>query len=73
MDYAVMAENGSMLNTPPTYGIYIAGLVFQWLKRQGGLARHCCGQRRKSANFVRCIDDSSGFYSNPVDPIAARG
>jgi phosphoserine aminotransferase len=38
MDYAVMAENGSMLNTPPTYAIYIAGLVFQWLKRQGGLA-----------------------------------
>jgi phosphoserine aminotransferase len=37
MDFAVMAENGSMLNTPPTYGIYIAGLVFQWLKRQGGL------------------------------------
>ena len=37
MDYAVMAENGSMLNTPPTYAIYIAGLVFQWLKRQGGL------------------------------------
>jgi len=37
MDYAVMAENGSMLNTPPTYGIYIAGLVFQWLKRQGGM------------------------------------
>jgi phosphoserine aminotransferase len=33
-----MAENGSMYNTPPTYGIYIAGLVFQWLKQHGGLA-----------------------------------
>ena len=38
LDYAVMAENGSMLNTPPTFGIYMAGLVFQWLKRQGGLS-----------------------------------
>ena len=37
MDYAVMAEHDSMLNTPPTYGIYIAGLVFKWLKQQGGL------------------------------------
>jgi phosphoserine aminotransferase len=59
MDYAVMAENGSMLNTPPTYAIYIAGLVFQWLKRQGGLAGNCYGQCRKSPNFVfECIDDS---------------
>ena len=44
MDYAVMAENGSMLNTPPTYGIYIAGLVFKWLKRQGGLAGSGAGR-----------------------------
>ncbi len=35
-----MAADGSMLNTPPTFGWYVAGLVFQWLKRQGGLARH---------------------------------
>ena len=37
-DYKVQADNDSMLNTPPTYSIYIAGLVFQWLKQQGGLA-----------------------------------
>ena len=36
-EYKTVAANGSMYNTPPTYGIYIAGLVFQWLKRQGGL------------------------------------
>ena len=38
MDYAVMAENGSMLNTPPTFAIYVAGLIFKCLKQQGGLA-----------------------------------
>jgi phosphoserine aminotransferase len=38
LDYKTHAENESMYNTPPTYGIYIAGLVFQWLKQHGGLA-----------------------------------
>ena len=38
LDYAAVAKDGSMLNTPPTYAWYLAGLVFQWLKRQGGLA-----------------------------------
>jgi phosphoserine aminotransferase len=67
MDYAVMAENGSMLNTPPTYGIYIAGLVFQWLKRQGGLAGIDAVNTEKAHILYECIDDSEGFYSNPVD------
>ena len=66
MDYAVMAENGSMLNTPPTYGIYIAGLVFQWLKRQGGLAGGKDQQSRKAELLYNCIDASEGFYENPV-------
>lgn len=68
MDYAVMAENGSMLNTPPTYGIYIAGLVFQWLKRQGGLAGIEAVNVEKAHRLYACIDNSGGFYSNPVDP-----
>ena len=37
-DWKAMAADGSMLNTPPTYSWYVAGLVFQWIKRQGGLA-----------------------------------
>ena len=68
MDYAVMAENGSMLNTPPTYGIYIAGLVFQWLKGQGGLAAIDAVNAEKARILYECIDQSAGFYSNPVDP-----
>ncbi len=67
MDYAVMAENGSLLNTPPTYGIYIAGLVFQWLKRQGGLEGIAAVNAEKGRILYECIDDSDGFYHNPVD------
>jgi len=67
MDYAVMAENGSMLNTPPTYGIYIAGLVFQWLKRQGGLEGIAAVNAEKARILYECIDGSGGFYTNPVD------
>ena len=68
MDYAVMAENGSMLNTPPTYAIYIAGLVFQWLKRQGGLEGMAAINDQKARILYECIDQSGGFYTNPVDP-----
>jgi len=68
MDYAVMAENGSMLNTPPTYAIYIAGLVFQWLKRQGGLPGIAAVNAEKARILYAAIDDSAGFYTNPVDP-----
>ena len=67
MDYAVMAENGSMLNTPPTYGIYIAGLVFQWLKRQGGLEGIAAVNAEKARILYESIDNSGGFYRNPVD------
>ena len=66
MDYAVMAENGSMLNTPPTFAIYVAGLVFQWLKKQGGLSAIECANAEKAALLYACIDDSDGFYCNPV-------
>ena len=68
MDYALMAENGSLLNTPPTYGIYVAGLVFQWLKRQGGLAGIVAVNAEKARILYECIDQSGGFYANPVDP-----
>ncbi|HEX5803893.1 MAG TPA: 3-phosphoserine/phosphohydroxythreonine transaminase [Azospira sp.] len=66
MDYAVMAENGSMLNTPPTFAIYVSGLVFKWLKRQGGLAEMEKINQHKAALLYACIDDSEGFYRNPV-------
>lgn len=66
MDYQVMADNGSMLNTPPTFAIYVAGLVFQWLKRQGGLAGIQAVNRQKAALVYAAIDASQGFYRNPV-------
>ena len=68
MDYAAMAENGSMLNTPPTFGIYVAGLVFQWLKRQGGLEQIAAVNAEKARILYEAIDQSGGFYVNPVDP-----
>jgi len=64
-DYQAMANEGSMLNTPPTFGWYIAGLVFKWLKRQGGLAVIGERNRAKAAALYRAID-ASEFYSNPV-------
>jgi phosphoserine aminotransferase len=65
LDYKAMAEGKSMLNTPPTYGVYVAGLVFQWLKRNGGLAGMERVNRAK-AGLLYSLIDSSGFYSNPV-------
>ncbi len=65
LDYKVMAEGDSMVNTPPTYGVYIAGLVFQWLKRLGGLAGMERVNRAKAALLYDLID-GSGFYMNPV-------
>ncbi|HWS73651.1 MAG TPA: 3-phosphoserine/phosphohydroxythreonine transaminase [Quisquiliibacterium sp.] len=66
LDYKAQAENDSMLNTPPTYSIYIAGLVFQWLKRQGGVA---AVEKRnvEKAQLLYDYLDSTGFYANPVD------
>lgn len=66
MDFAVMAANDSMLNTPPTFGIYMAGLVFQWLKRQGGITAMEQVNQRKAELLYGCIDASGGFYRNPV-------
>jgi phosphoserine aminotransferase len=59
------AEADSMLNTPPTYAIYIAGLVFQWLKAQGGLAAVEQHNIAKAALLYDYLD-ATGFYSSPV-------
>jgi phosphoserine aminotransferase len=67
-DYKTQAENQSMLNTCPTYAWYVAGLVFQWLKRQGGVAAIEKVNVRKAEKLYAAIDGSGGFYRNPVDP-----
>jgi phosphoserine aminotransferase len=65
MDFAAMTKDGSMLNTPPTYAWYMAGLVFQWLKRNGGLKAMGDRNRAKAELLYNAID-ASGFYRNPV-------
>jgi phosphoserine aminotransferase len=64
-DYKQQADNDSMLNTPPTYAIYIAGLVFRWIKEQGGLVAMEAHNRAKAALLYDFLDDS-GFYRCPV-------
>jgi phosphoserine aminotransferase len=66
-DWTAMAGDGSMLNTPATYSWYVAGAVFQWIKRQGGLAAMERLNRAKAEALYAAID-GSGFYSNPVVP-----
>lgn len=60
------AASGSMLNTPPTFAWYLAGLVFQWLAGQGGLAAMAGLNQAKSARLYAAIDGSGGFYRNTV-------
>ncbi len=64
-DYKQQADNESMYNTPATYSIYIAGLVFQWLKKQGGLAAIEAHNRNKAALIYDYLETTS-FYLNPV-------
>ena len=66
VDYKVMAENDSMWNTPSTLSWYFAGLVFEWLKEQGGLEAMAEINRRKAEKLYAAID-TSGYYKNPVD------
>lgn len=70
MDYRKQADNGSMLNTPPTFNWYLLGLVLDWLKAQGGLNAMAQLNQAKAKMLYTAIDQS-GFYSNPVD-VACR-
>ena len=64
-DYATQANNDSMFNTPATFPWYAAGLVFEWLKEQGGLSAMQKINKAKAETLYSAID-SSDFYSNPV-------
>ena len=66
-DYETHARAGSMYNTPPTYGWYLAGLVFAWIKDKGGLAAMAEINQRKAEKLYAAIDGSD-FYANPVRP-----
>ena len=64
-NYKLQAEADSMLNTPPTYAIYIAGLVFDWIEAQGGLQAMEVHNRAKAALLYDYLDNT-GFYRSPV-------
>ena len=64
-NYQTVADNGSMYNTPPTYSIYMAGLVFDWLQRQGGIAAIEAQNMAKAQALYHAID-TSGLYVNRV-------
>ncbi|MEP6505568.1 MAG: 3-phosphoserine/phosphohydroxythreonine transaminase [Betaproteobacteria bacterium] len=66
-DYKVVADNDSMYNTPPTWAIYIAGLTFQWIKAEGGVAAMDALAAEKSSLLYAALD-ASDFYVNRIAP-----
>ncbi len=66
-NYREHAAQGSMLNTPPTFAWYLAGLVFEWMIKQGGVAEFEKRNKQKADLLYQAIDNSGGFYSNPVN------
>ncbi len=66
LDYKIHADAGSMYNTPPCYTIYIAGLVLEWVKEQGGLEAMKAVNEKKAALLYDFLD-SSEMFSNPVN------
>jgi phosphoserine aminotransferase len=66
-DYKTVADNQSMFNTPPTYAIYMAGLIFQWLKKMGGVPAIEARNIAKAKLLYEAIDNSQ-FYMNRVAP-----
>ncbi len=69
LNWDTAAANGSMYNTPPTFAVYLTGLVFEWLESMGGLEVMGAINGRKAERLYGQIDNSS-FYSNPVDESA---
>lgn len=66
-DWRTMADKDSMLNTPPTFSVYLLGLILEWMEEQGGLAAIGAANEAKARSLYEAID-ASDFYANPVDP-----
>lgn len=66
-DFVNVAEARSCFNTPPTYGIYICGLVFKWLLKNGGLAA-IEAKNKEKADYLYAALDASEFYTNKIHP-----
>lgn len=67
LDLKLMADNDSMYNTPPCWGIYVCGLVYRWLLDNGGLPAMERTNRAKAKAVYDAIDDSGGFYKGHAD------
>lgn len=67
LDYKIQADNSSLYNTPPCFGIYMCGLVFEDLLEQGGLREAEKKNKSKAELLYRTIDGSKGFYRCPVE------
>jgi phosphoserine aminotransferase len=70
LDYKTLAASGSLHNTPPAFAIYMVGLVFQWVKKMGGLAGIEKINRTKADLVYKAIDESGGFYRGHAVPEA---
>lgn len=70
LDYRLIAENDSMLNTPNTWGIYLISLVCEWLREQGGLLAMQAKNEEKAAILYDAIDSSDGYYAGHAVPAA---
>jgi phosphoserine aminotransferase len=68
LDYRLMAEARSLHNTPPTFGVYVVGLVLRWLLDVGGLAEVKRRNEAKAALLYAAIDESGGFYRGHARP-----
>jgi phosphoserine aminotransferase len=68
LDYRLLAEHRSLYNTPPTFAVYVVGLVLQWLLDGGGLAGAASRNETKAALVYEAIDSSSGFYRGHAQP-----
>jgi len=66
-DYKTLIGNGSLYQTPPTFGIYMCGLNFEWLKSHGGIKHADEVNQLKAELIYRTIDESNGFYKSPVE------
>ncbi len=72
LNYAVHAENGSLYNTPPVFGIYILGLVLKWLKTEGGLEAVAERNERKAAKLYAAIDRTEFYRGHAVPEARSR-
>jgi phosphoserine aminotransferase len=66
LSWKIAADNDSMYNTPPTFALYLSGLVFEWIEAKGGLAAMKALNEQKASALYATIDNS-GFYNNPVE------